>query len=136
MIYLLDVNALLALAVQEHEFHIRAAKWVARMARRQQASLATCAITELGFLRVLTQVSSYGFAIPQGSALLAALKSANGLHFTFLSDSHGIAALPQWVKWPKQITDGHLAELARAHGARLATLDEHIPDALLIPGKN
>jgi hypothetical protein len=136
MTYLLDVNALLALAVHEHEFHNRVAKWVAGVAKNEKAVTATCAITEVGFLRVLTQVPSYAFAIPQGKALLSKLKAAKELRFTFLSDDQGIRRLPQWVKWPKQITDGHLAGLAEAHGAVLATLDEHIPGALLIPRKS
>jgi len=38
-----------------------------------------------------------------------------------------------WVKTPKQITDGHLAQLAKANGAILATLDGRIPGAFLIP---
>jgi len=31
-------------------------------------------------------------------------------------------------------TDAHLLELAKAHGARLATLDRRIPGAFLVPG--
>jgi hypothetical protein len=46
-----------------------------------------------------------------------------------------LAQLPRWVKGPKQITDGHLLGLAKAHGAEMATLDERIPSALVIPGK-
>jgi predicted nucleic acid-binding protein len=34
---------------------------------------------------------------------------------------------------PNKLTDGHLLELARHHGAKLATLDTGIPGALLIP---
>jgi predicted nucleic acid-binding protein len=135
MTYLLDVNALLAFGVNEHEFHNRVAKWAASVVKAEHAVLATCAITELGFLRVLTQVPSYAFAIAQGKALLSELKAAKGLRFTFLSDDRGLDRLPAWVTGPKQITDGHLAGLAEASGAILATLDEHIPDTLLIPGK-
>jgi predicted nucleic acid-binding protein len=40
MIYFLDVNALLALMVQEHEFHDRALKWV-RKAAGVDSSFAT-----------------------------------------------------------------------------------------------
>jgi hypothetical protein len=38
-----------------------------------------------------------------------------------------------WANSPAQVTDGHLLQLAIAHGAVLATLDERIPGALLIP---
>lgn len=44
-----------------------------------------------------------------------------------------ISHLPKWVRTPKQITDGHLAELARANEAVLATLDRRIPGAFVIP---
>jgi hypothetical protein len=33
----------------------------------------------------------------------------------------------------KHVTDGHLLQLAADHGATLATLDEGIPGAFLIP---
>jgi len=35
----------------------------------------------------------------------------------------------------KQVTDGHLRQLALDHCATFATLDEGIPGALLIPGE-
>jgi hypothetical protein len=38
-----------------------------------------------------------------------------------------------WVKTVKQTTDGHLAQLAKANGAILATLDRGIPGAFQIP---
>jgi len=44
--YLLDVNALLALGLHEHEFHARLARWVAALGTAD--GLTTCAITELG----------------------------------------------------------------------------------------
>jgi len=47
----------------------------------------------------------------------------------------GLEHLPRWVKGPKQITDGHLLGLAKAHGAEMATLDERIRGALVIPRK-
>ena len=52
MIYLLDVNALVALGFVNHEFHARVVSWI----RAQNSpALATCSITELGFVRVLAQ---------------------------------------------------------------------------------
>ncbi|MGA9542767.1 MAG: hypothetical protein WBQ85_04320 [Candidatus Sulfotelmatobacter sp.] len=75
MIYLLDVNALVALGFVNHEFHDRVVSWI----RAQNSpTLATCSITELGFVRVLVQAPSYGFTIPQARALLMRLKEASG----------------------------------------------------------
>lgn len=126
------MNALLALEIQEHEFHERTAKWVKKVSVGESA-FATCAITELGFLRIFLQASHAGISVAQVQKLLAHLKSSQNVRFQFLVDDHDAVQLPAWVKWPKQITDGHLVTLAKAHGALLATLDEKIPGAFLIP---
>ena len=135
MKYLLDVNVLVALCVDEHEFHERVAAWVDQSARAGRSELITCAVTEMGFLRTLVQAEPYGFTIEQGKDLLSQLKSSKEFHFGFLSDGLGVALLPRWVKGPKQITDGHLVGLAKAQGAEMATLDERIPGAFVIPDK-
>jgi predicted nucleic acid-binding protein len=132
VIYLLDVNALLALGVSEHEFHQRTERWVEH-AGAKGASFATCAITELGFLRILLQTSHAAFTVGQGQKHLQLLKSSSQFRFEFLADDQDAQQLPAWVKWPKQLTDGHLVALARAHGAALATLDEGIRGAFVIP---
>lgn len=135
MIYLLDVSTLLAFGLREHVFHEWVARWVRTLESREDVRLATCAITELGYLRILTQASSHNFTIGQGQELLLHLKMTKGLRFSFLTDNLGGADLPSWVKGPKQITDGHLMGLAKVHEAGVATLDERIPGAFVIPGK-
>ncbi len=130
MIYLLDVNALVALGFINHEFHDRVASWVQS---RNSPSLASCSITELGFVRVLAQAPAYGFTVAQARTLLLRLKAARAARLTFIPDEHDVSHLPGWVRAPKQITDGHLGKLASANGALLATLDENIPGAYLIP---
>jgi uncharacterized protein len=127
--YLLDVNALVALGFGNHEFHTRVASW---LGAQQFPDLATCSITELGFVRVLAQAPAYGFTIAQARTLLLRLKEADVLRFTFIPDDHDVSHLPAWVRTPKQITDGHLVKLANANGAMLATLDGRIPGAYLI----
>ena len=127
MTYLLDVNALLALGFIEHEFHSRVSGWL----RAQRfPPLATCSITELGFVRILSQTPPYGFTVAQAQSLLLKLKKSD--FFIFISDDRDISRLPAWVKSPRQTTDGHLLELAHANNAVLATLDERIPGAHLI----
>lgn len=130
MIYLLDVNALVALGFINHEFHARVARWVRSHSSPQ---LASCSITELGFLRVLAQAPAYGFTVAQARSLLLRLKEARAHPLAFISDGHDVSHLPGWVKAPKQITDGHLSDLAKANGALLATLDVNIPGSYLIP---
>lgn len=133
MKYLLDVNALVALGFFEHVFHEQLARWVRSLAVRGSEELATCAITELGFVRILAQVPQYGLTVNEAKVLLVRMKSAGGVRFSFVTDDQDAARLPGWAASPKHVTDGHLVELARANGAVLATLDRNIPGAFLIP---
>ena len=130
MRYLLDVNTLVALGFAQHEFHDRVASW---LTSQEFPPLATCSITELGFIRVLAQAPAYGFTIAQARTLLLRLKEADVAQFTFIPDDHDVSHLPAWVKTPKQTTDGHLVKLASANGLVLATLNRKIPEAYLIP---
>jgi len=130
MTYLLDVNALIALGVRDHVFYDRVSAWVESLA---SDSLATCSITELGFVRVLSQAPAYGLSVVQARSFLERMKKAPGIRFGFIADTHDASHLPAWVKAPKQITDGHLSRLAAANGAVLATLDENIGESYLIP---
>ena len=56
MKYPAGVNALVALGFIHHEFHDRVAAWIKT---QQFPGLATCSITELGFVRVLSQAPAY-----------------------------------------------------------------------------
>jgi uncharacterized protein len=131
MRYLLDVNALVALGFLEHEFHPRMASWISRNVQ----AMATCAITELGFVRVLSQAPQYGLTVSDARSLLLRLKTATSVEFSFIADDQDISTISSWVKTANQITDGHLLQLAKAHGAVLATLDRKIPGAFLVPEK-
>lgn len=132
MRYLLDVNALVALGLLDHIFHKRVAAWVLGL-ETSAAELLTSSITELGLIRVLAQAPQYGFTVAQARTLLARLKRSEGIRFGFIADDHDVSFLPPWAKSAKQITDGHLAQLAIANEAVLATLDERIPGAFMIP---
>lgn len=133
MIYLLDVNALVALGLLQHELHRQVATWTQGLASAGSMEFATCSITELGFVRVLAQAPQYNFSVSQARDLLAQLKASNVAGFKFITDDLDVSRLPAWVKTPKQITDGHLSQLAKAKGAILATLDKGIPHAFRIP---
>jgi uncharacterized protein len=134
MKFLLDVNALVALGFLQHEFHARTAGWVRKVAAKASGELATCSITELGFVRVLLQTAPYQHSVLQAKTLLLRMKRSNGVRFYFLSDDQDISGLPGWVATPKQVTDGHLQALAKNKGCQLATLDKRIPGAFVIPG--
>jgi hypothetical protein len=126
---LLDVNALVAFGFFHHEFHSRVINW---MQAEESPTLLTCSITELRFVRILSQVPAYQSSVAKARDLLLELKSNRIIPLEFVPDANDITCLPGWVKVPKQTTDGHLVQLAAAHGAVLATLDSGIPGAYLI----
>lgn len=128
MTYLLDVNALVALGVAHHAAHARVSHWVHSLRGIQ---LATCPITEIGFVRVTCGAAGLTADATIARQLLVQLKAAAGL--TLLADANGADSLPGWVKRAAQVTDGHLLALAAKHGAKLATLDTGIRGAFLIP---
>jgi predicted nucleic acid-binding protein len=128
--YLLDVSVLVAFGVRRHTLHERVVTW---MQAGQFSSLLTCSITELGFVRILAQTPQYVSNVERARAVLAQIRQTPGLPFAFLADDQDVAGLPAWVKTGGQTTDGHLLQLATAHGAVLATLDAKIPGAFVIP---
>ena len=130
MRYLPDVNALVAFGLLDHQFHTRVRTW---MRSENLHPFLTCSITELGFVRVLSQVPGYGYNVTEAKDVLLRLKADKTIPLVFVPDANDISRLPGWVKTPKQTTDGHLVALAAAHEAVLATLDRGIPGAYLIP---
>jgi len=130
MRYLLDVNALIAFGITQHQFHQRVVRWI----HSQSGSVfLTSSITEIGFVRVVANVAMYGLNVSQARTLLLGMKKNAKQPLTFLPDGNDISSLPAWVKTPAQTTDGHLQQFAKANGAILATLDKGIHGALLIP---
>lgn len=125
---LADVNVLLALAWSNHSAHAKARAWW--MGLSKEDVLATCAITELGFVRVSLQTAA-AVDLPEVKRAVVQLRKARSGH-VFLPDHLGADKLPTWVKTARHTTDGHLVALAEAHGAKLVTLDTGISGAVLI----
>lgn len=134
MFYLLDVNVLIAAVDQAHEFHESFHAWYSTS---RFPKIATCPITENGFLRI------YGHpSYPSGPGspvavlpLLQALKARPGCQF--LPDdvslaAAGMAGVLQGMA-PKHLTDIYLLALAMKHHGRLATFDRRLA-AEKLPG--
>lgn len=130
MTHLLDVNALLALGHAGHVHHDRVARWVKDLPTTDE--LATCSLTELGFVRIAPQ-ARLSPDVASARAVLLRMAGAKRPRFRRLVDDLGVESLPSWVRSPAHTTDGHLLALAQARSARLATLDEGIPGSFLIP---
>jgi predicted nucleic acid-binding protein len=131
MRYLLDVNALIAYGFRRHGRHEQVASW---MRTRQADRFLSCSITELGFVRILGNVRTYGMGVTRARELLLQLKKSAALPLEFLADGNDVSFLPPWAKNFSQTTDGHLVQLAKTNGGVLATLDKGISGAYLIPG--
>ena len=111
----------------------RVETWLKSLATSSKPELATCSITELGFVRVVSQIPSYNVTVNQAKLQLESLKASKTYDFKFLVDDLDSSKLPSWVTSGKNTTDGHLLELATTNGCVLATLDEKIPGAFVIP---
>ena len=94
--------------------------------------LATCSITELGFVRIAPQ-ARLSPDVSSACALLTQMRGSTRPPFVRLVDDLGADSLPSWADTSGATTDGHLSALAARRAARLVTLDEGIPDSLLIP---
>jgi len=121
--WLLDVSALVARLVQNHEHHRRVSAWW------PGRSIAVCPITELGFLRV---ACALGSTMHDARMVLAEFLRDETPLFT-PCDRRALDC--QIVTSPRKTTDLYLADLAAAHDLRFATLDKGIthPVAVLIP---
>ncbi|MEP6668422.1 MAG: TA system VapC family ribonuclease toxin [Chthoniobacter sp.] len=132
MRYLLDVNVLVAWGWADHADHERAARWIHRIRKKKGDHLLTSAIPQLGFVRVSVQRTG-GQILPEaaGQVLAGMLRSLGAAH-QFVPDDQEAVRWPAWCTAAARTTDAHLIELATIHGAKLATLDQGIPGAIVI----
>jgi toxin-antitoxin system PIN domain toxin len=118
---LLDVNVLLALAWPNHQFHKAAVKRMERSGEKW----ATCAITELGFVRISSNpVMCNPPKSPREAAGLLTLMVADA-HHVFLDALSPVSDLNSWPKIVgyRQVTDAYLIHVAHSAMAKLLTFD-------------
>lgn len=123
---LLDVNVLVALAWPNHQFHAAAQ----RRLRLTHERWATCAITQLGFIRVSSTPALVGAAQTPGEAarLLAAMTTdSRHVYLGSLPSplDFGDRQFDQ-ILGSRQVTDVYLVNLARTHGVKLLTFDSKL----------
>jgi hypothetical protein len=124
---LLDVNVLLAIAWPNHQFH----RCAIRRLERSLGWWATCALTQLGFIRLSSTPAVVGIAkSPWESASLLTLLVQDRRHryVEALPSPTAGNSLEGWklISGSKQVTDAYLLSLARRHGARLLTFDSRL----------
>lgn len=123
---LLDVNVLLALLDADHVDHRAARSWLERDIDQGWAS---CAITQNGFVRVVTQ-ERYPSPVSAAQAIRRLRRATGTRHHRFLPCDVSIldeAVRADRVHGARQVTDVYLLALAMAHGCRLVTFDRAIP---------
>jgi toxin-antitoxin system PIN domain toxin len=129
---LLDTNVLLALAWPNHQHHAQAHAWFAAQAKK---GWATCAFTQLGFIRLSSNPAYTANAVSphEAATLLRRWTRLKGHHFwsSPVADNPAIYAR---ALGHQQVNDAWLVEVARRNSGRLVTLDTRLPVHSLEPG--
>lgn len=129
--YLLDANVLLALAWPQHLHHAQAHDW---FRRHGQHAWATCAITQLAFVRISAnaRITMEGVTPRIAAELLAQMTLRPG--HRYWSEHPALADMSLFsgarLLGHQQVTDLYLLGLAKHHRGRLATFDRGIPPML------
>lgn len=127
MIFLLDLNLLLALAWPSHVHHDVVHAWFEREA---SPGWATCPLTQPGFVRLSSNPAFTSDAVspPEALSLLQAITGMDGHEFwpddvdrVSASFADGLRITGQ-----RQVTDAYLLSLARERSGCLATLDRQV----------
>lgn len=122
---LLDVNVLIALAWPQHVHHAAAHRWFAAKSRGNWAS---CAITQLAFVRISSNPKIIADAVSPRSAhatLTELIALPGHVYWEALpspSECDVLRAVP--VVGHRQVTDAYLIHVARHHKGRLVTFDK------------
>jgi predicted nucleic acid-binding protein len=128
MIRLLDINVLLAMAWPQHIHHASVKRWLFSQTVPGKLSIATCPITQLGFLRISMNIKGYAADFESARSLLSNLVNHKNFEHSFWMDDASI--LPGGLErnlGPNQLTGAFLAALAEHRpGSRLATFDTGI----------
>lgn len=125
--YLLDTNLLIALLWPSHEHHGLAAKW---FSRHRGKGWATCALTQVGFVRIVSNPAFSRDAVqPREAASVLAANTAAKDHAFWADDvpfPEAVAFAGVRLVGHQQVTDAYLLGLAIGRGGILATLDRHL----------
>lgn len=126
---LLDVNVLVALLDADHVDHGRARAWLEREIERGWAS---CAITQNGLVRLMSQ-PRYPNAVTTAEAAERLAVATRDPHHVYWPCE--VSLLDEGVvdrsrlHGPRQVTDVYLLALATANEGRLVTFDSTVPIA-------
>ena len=121
--HLLDVNALIAMLWEDHPFHGTMASWFAR----PWSGWSTCAITQFGFVWVMSQpaLALHGRTLAELADVLAqnAAQPSHRLLPLDFDFADVLACCTGGVVGHRQITDAYLLTAAVRAGMKLLTFD-------------
>jgi uncharacterized protein len=124
---LVDLNILTALLWPAHEYHDAAHRWAAE---RRRARWATCTLTQLGFLRLVSNPSFSRDALPPASALALLIENLGQPTHEFWPEDVPVADMVTGMEGALQgyrhLTDAYLLALAHRRKGVLATFDRGI----------
>lgn len=124
---LLDVNVLLALLDSDHIDHARARFW---LAAGIGGGWASCAITQNGFVRIVSQ-QRYPSPIPVAAAIERLRRATQTEHHELwpcdLSLLDPAVLDPSRLHGSRQVTDAYLLALAVARDGRFVSFDRSVP---------
>jgi toxin-antitoxin system PIN domain toxin len=130
---LLDVNALIALLDEEHVHHAEIHAWLNDPANLQHG-FATCAITQLGLIRIMSSKGYFKAVEAQEAA--AHLEAITAKGHRYLGIPAPCSGSVHWKPTRSaQATDAVLLAAAVAHGCRLVTFDAGIALASVAEAK-
>ena len=123
-VWLLDANLLIALTHAAHIHHAEAHTWFASHPKRRWA---TCALTQLAFVRLTSNPKVVGSEITPAEAMQALAAMAAQTTHEYWADAPEplqLATLQSAaLVGHRQVTDAYLLGLAALRAQRLATLD-------------
>jgi len=124
---LLDVNALIAAAWPTHTAHEKVQAWFASHAH---AGWATCPLTELGFVRILSNPAFSPHALtPREAATLLQANVKHPAHHFWADDlpfSSSAQTYLDRLTGHQQVTDAYLLGMAFQRNGKLVTLDQSV----------
>jgi len=125
--WLLDLNALVALADPNHEHHRAMQAWFTSSGK---SDWGVCPLTESGFVRVTTNpvYRPASRSVAQATAILAGFAAAPGYRYWPITESWPALTAPfsSRVLGHQQVTDAYLLGLAVKHDGVLVTFDRGI----------
>lgn len=125
--YLLDLNALIALADPDSVHYQAMQRWYDSSGKEDWG---ICPLTEAGFVRVTTNPAYRGTSrtIVQATAILAELANFPGYRYWAISDKWSALTAPfaDRVQGHQQVTDAYLLGLAVKEKGVLVTFDKGI----------